>query len=90
MERFGLGACDHTWPEFMEAMSSVSNMADFLKVISYITASYHATVNGVPLPEWLISKIFSLLLRDEVSIRRLPSVIKTGDKNFGGGNFETV
>ena len=51
MERFGLGACDHTWPEFMEAMSSVSNMADFLKVISYITASYHATVNGVPLPE---------------------------------------
>ena len=43
MERFGLGACDHTWPEFMEAMSSVSNMADFLKVISYITASYHAT-----------------------------------------------
>ena len=24
MERFGLGACDHTWPEFMEAMSSVS------------------------------------------------------------------
>lgn len=52
MERFGLGGpCDHTWPEFMEAMSSVSNMADFLKVISYITASYHATVNGVPLPE---------------------------------------
>ena len=51
MERFGLGACDHTWPEFMEAMSSVSNMVDFLKVISYITASYHATVNGVPLPE---------------------------------------
>ena len=51
MERFGLGACDHTWPEFMEAMSSVSNLADFLKVISYITASYHATVNGVPLPE---------------------------------------
>lgn len=235
MERFGLGACDHTWPEFMEAMSSVSNMADFLKVISYITASYHATVNGVPLPEqannlpgsrlnvahshkelynlvgdmdevwevkrnisgahlldvstiapkpkqvwdgkevideddfdyatakpgdfvtqavvdnamdclppvcmsarcsqmgepysskldektgewrsiyatfrmvfgntavtasgvkrwngakkWLISKIFSLLLRDEVSIRRLPSVIKAGDENFGGVNFETV
>ena len=29
----------------------MSNMADFLKVISYITASYHATVNGVPLPE---------------------------------------
>lgn len=51
MERFGLGACDHTWPEFMEAMSSVSNLADFLKVISYITASYHAIVNGVPLPE---------------------------------------
>ena len=32
-------------------MSSVSNLADFLKVISHITASYHATVNGVPLPE---------------------------------------
>ena len=40
--------------------------------------------------KWLISKIFSLLLRDEVSIRRLPSVIKAGDENFGGVNFETV
>lgn len=29
-------------------------------------------------------------MRDEVSIRRLPSVIKAGDENFGGVNFETV
>ena len=51
MERFGLGACDHNWSEFMDAMNDVSNLVDFLRVISYITASYHATVNGVPLPK---------------------------------------
>lgn len=50
-ERFGLGSCDHDWSEFMEAMNTVNNLADFLKVISFITGSYHATVNGVPLPE---------------------------------------
>ena len=50
MEQFGLGSCDHTWNEFMEAMASVKNLADFLKVISYITDSYRAAVNGIPLP----------------------------------------
>ena len=51
MERFGLGACDHNWPEFMEAMNSVNNLADFLHVVAKITASYHATINGVALPQ---------------------------------------
>lgn len=50
-ERFGLGSCDHDWSEFMDAMNNVSNLADFLSVISFITGSYHAIVNGVPLPE---------------------------------------
>lgn len=26
MERFGCGTCDHDWPEFMEAMSDVTNL----------------------------------------------------------------
>lgn len=34
MARFGLGICEHSWEEFMEAMDSVQNLADFLKVIS--------------------------------------------------------
>lgn len=51
MERFSLGACDHNWYEFMEAMNAVNNLADFLHVIAQITASYHATVNGVALPQ---------------------------------------
>ena len=51
MERFGCGACDHTWSEFMDAMSEVKNLAEFLKVISFITSSYHATINGIPLPQ---------------------------------------
>ena len=50
MECFALGVCDHNWSEFMEAMSDVSNLVGFLKVISYITASYHSAINGVPLP----------------------------------------
>ncbi len=50
-ERFGLAPCDHNWAEFMEAMNTVNNLADFLKVISFITGSYHATINGVPVPE---------------------------------------
>ena len=53
-----------------------------------VTASGVKRWNGAK--KWIISKIFSLLLRDEVSIRRLPSVIKAGDENFGGVNFETV
>jgi hypothetical protein len=51
MEYFGLGACDHNWAEFMEAMSTVDNLMDFLHAIAKITASYHATVNGVALPQ---------------------------------------
>lgn len=49
MERFGLGSCDHDWMEFMEAMNTVTNLDGFLKVVSHITKSYHATINGVPL-----------------------------------------
>lgn len=51
MEQFGLGSCDHTWSEFMEAMDIVDGLPDFLKTISWITSSYHATVNGIPLPQ---------------------------------------
>lgn len=47
MARFGLGICEHSWEEFMEAMDSVQNLADFLKVISQISNSYHAAINGV-------------------------------------------
>ncbi len=50
-ESFGLGLCDRNWDEFMDAMSTVKNLADFLKVISFITGSYHATINGIPVPE---------------------------------------
>jgi hypothetical protein len=53
-----------------------------------VTASEVKRWNGAK--KWLISKIFSLLLRDKVSIRRLPPVIKAGDENFGGVHFETV
>ncbi len=48
MEQLGCGTCDHTWAAFMEAMDSVDNLPDFLKVISWITASYHQQANHLP------------------------------------------
>jgi len=50
MEHFDLGSCDHNWPEFLEMLRDVSTLPDFLKTMSKITASYHATINGVLLP----------------------------------------
>lgn len=34
MEQFVLGSCDHTWPEFMDAMNIVDGLPVFLKTIS--------------------------------------------------------
>lgn len=61
MEQFGLGSCDNTWDEFMEAMSDVDNLASFLIVISHITASYHPTINGTPTPDQMVRMVGSRL-----------------------------
>lgn len=50
MEQFGLGTCDHTWTEFMETMSMVDKLSYFLSAISWISGSYHPSVNDVLLP----------------------------------------
>lgn len=38
------GFCDHNWNEFMDAMSAVNNLVDFLNVISFIGENYYASI----------------------------------------------
>lgn len=51
MQQTGIVSCDHDWEEFVQALDAVHSLLDFLKVISFMTGSYHAVENGEVLAE---------------------------------------
>lgn len=51
MQQTGIVSCDRDWEEFVHALDAVRSLLDFLKVISFMTGSYHAVENGEVLPE---------------------------------------
>ena len=51
MQQTGIVSCNHDWEEFVQELDAVHSLLDFLKVISFMTGSYHAVENGEVLPE---------------------------------------